>query len=544
MRISQLFGQTLREAPGEARTPGYGFLLRAGFVRAIAPGCVAFLPLGVQVRRRIEERFCGALAALGGQPVALPIAQPAEIEEPTHAAALVAAAIGVVQSYRQLPSLLYEAWQASDDGERAVGGLLGAREGRVADAFSLHADAADLAQGYERLRAAVAGLLSQCDVEALDLIAATDPAGAATAHTLLLPHPDGRTAWVRCPACGYAAEQSAARLDPAIAVEAPLALQDVATPDCKTIAELAAFLGIPPARTAKAVFLVARLAEGLDRFIFAVVRGDTALHEAKLLAALDASALRPATEAEIREAGAEPGYGSPVGLSGATVVVDTLAAASPNLVAGANRPGYHLLNVNYGRDYRATQVADIALAQEGSPCPACGAGLALSNGIAVASLAQVGDRYGRALGATYLDRDGHGQPVLLGCYRVWIDRLLAAIAETHCDEHGLIWPAAVAPYAVYLMTLGKALPEVSAAAERIYAGLVSAGCTVLYDDRDERAGVKFNDADLIGAPLRVAVGDRGLKNGLVEVKRRDGQTVQPLPLDELVAYVRAALALA
>lgn len=568
MRISQLFGQTLREAPGEARTPGYGFLLRAGFVRAVGPGSFGFLPLGMQARRRIEESLCRELATLGGQPVALPTARPAEsvsqaaglagqpgpgipfrdraerawVWEPAHAAALAAAAVGVVQSYRQLPRLLYEAWQAADDGERAMGGLLGAREGRVVDVYGLHADAADLALGCEHLRAAVSALLGRCGVEAVDVIVAADGAGAAVARAWLLPHPDGGTAWLRCPACGYAAEQSAARLWRAVPAEAPLPLQDVATPDCKTIADLAAFLGIPAARTAKAVFLVAGFAQGADRFIFAVVRGDTALNEAKLLAALGASALRPATEAEIREAGAEPGYGSPVGLAGITIVVDALAAASPNLVAGANRAGYHLRNVNHGRDYRATQVVDIAAAQDGSPCPACGAALGLEHGVAVASVAQAGDSHARAAGATYLDRDGRGQPILLGWGRVWIDRLLAAVAEAHCDAHGLIWPAAVAPYDVYLMTLGKASPETAAAAERIDAELAGAGCAVLFDDRDERAGVKFNDADLIGAPLRVALGERGLQNGVVEVKRRAGPEVQPVALGQLAAFVLDALA--
>ena len=296
--------------------------------------------------------------------------------EPGHEGAILTAAAGVIQSYRQLPVVLYETWQQFRGEERMVGGLLGARESRVADAYSLHADAAALDEGYGRIRAALAGAYAPCGVDACEAIAAEDASGHAVAHKLVYPVAGGEETVARCRACGYAADPTGARLSKAPPpAEEPLPMQDVETPACKTIAELASFLGIPPSRTAKAVFLVANLAGEGDRFVFAVVRGDTALNEAKLKAVLNAETIGPATEAEIRQAGAEPGYGSPVGLSGVTVVADDLAAHSPNLVAGANRPGYHALNVNHGRDYQATIVADIAMAQEGSPCPVCGSPL-------------------------------------------------------------------------------------------------------------------------------------------------------------------------
>ena len=363
------------------------------------------------------------------------------------------------------------------------------------------------------------------------------------AHKLIYTVAGGEETVARCHACGYAADPTGAHLskEPPPA-EALLPMQDVETPACKTIAELASFLGVPTSRTAKAVFLMANIAGEGDRFVFAVVRGDTALNEAKLRAVLDAETMGPATEAEIRQAGAEPGYGSPVGLSGVTVVVDELIACSPNLIAGANRPGYHTLNVNYGRDFQATTVADIAMAQEGSPCPVCGLPLAMEQGVALAEMWQAGDQPAQAVDATYLDGEGRARPLALGRYRVYLDRFLAAVAEAHYDEHGILWPAAVAPYHVHLMTLGKATPEVTAAAERLYAELGRTGVGVLYDDRDERAGVKFNDADLIGAPLRVAVGDRGLKNGMVEVKRREQTDVQSVPVDGLTSYVAEVLA--
>ena len=565
MRMSQLFFQTLREAPSEARTPGFQFLVRASLVRSLGGG-YAILPLGIRTRQKIEAVVCDALSATDGQPVSLPLVRSAEqaaavlsdadsrpirfrdragremVIEAGHEGAVLAAAEGVIQSYRQLPILLYETWQQLRGEERLVGGLFGAREGRVVDAYSLHADTVSLGEGYQRIRQALTAACMALGVEAYDAIAAEDPDGIPTAHKLIYPVAGGEETVARCHACRYAADPQGARLAAAAPHgEALLPMQAVETPNCKTIAELASFLNIPTSRTAKAVFLVAHIAGQGDRFVFAVVRGDTALNEQKLRAVLNADTLGPATEDEIRQAGAEPGYGSPVGLTGVLVVADELAAHSPNLVAGANRAGYHALNVNHGRDYQATLVAEIAMAQEGSPCPKCGSPLALESGVALMEMWQAGDRLAQILDATYLDGAGRAYPLALGRYRVHVDRLLAAIAEAHHDEHGILWPAAVAPYQVHLMTLGKATPEVTAAAERLYANLTGDGIGVLYDDRDERAGVKFNDADLIGAPLRVAVGDRGLKGGTVEVKRRDQAEVRPVPVDELVAYTAAAL---
>jgi len=355
---------------------------------------------------------------------------------------------------------------------------------------------------------------------------------------MVYPAEDGEQTYARCVVCGYAADTAVARVGRGPdAAEEPLPMQDVETPDCKTIADLARFLGIPASRTAKVVFLVASIAGESDRFVFAVVRGDTALNEARLCAVLGAESVGPATEAEIRQAGAEPGYGSPVGLTDVTVVVDTLAARSPNLVAGANRPGYHTRNVNLGRDYRASIVADIATAQEGSPCPCCGLPVVMEQGIALAETRQDGDRLSRDLNATYLDSAGRSVPIALGRYRVHVDRVIAALAERHRDEHGFVWPAAVAPYHVYLMTVGKASPEVNAAVERIYGNLRDAGIAVLFDDRDERAGVKFNDADLLGAPWRVAVGERGLQSGAVEVKARNQDEVHLVPVEQVTSHV-------
>lgn len=564
MRMSALFIQTLREAPGDARTPGYQLLIRAGFVRGLGSGTFAWLPLGALARRRFAGLASAAFQAVGGQEAALPLVQPAEqLLEPGDAAsgsvrfrdrnhrtmaltaagegAVLALAAGVVQSYRQLPVLLYQIGPAYDDRTSEVNDLLTGREGAALAAYSLHADQTDLLRVYGRVGEAMGDILEKAALPFQAVIAEEDSSQRGVAQRWLYPWPDGDRPFVRCEGCGYAAEQDVARMaKPRPEPEPLLPLQDVATPDCKTIADLAAYLGIPESRTAKAVFLMAGFPDGENRFVFALVRGDTTLNEAKLKRALGATTLGFATEAEIRQVGAEPGYGSPVGLQRVTVVADELAAFSPNLVAGANRPGYHTLNVNHGRDYQATLVADITLAEDGSACPVCGGRLVLLRGAELATSRMWGDRLSGAVQATFLDREGRTQPLLLASYRLYLDRLIAAVAEQHHDAQGLRWPPALAPFDVYLMTAGKATPEVVAAAGQLYRNLQEAGFSVLYDDRDERAGVKFNDADLIGLPWRVAVGERGLKAGMVEVKRRGAVEVLSVPVDELTAWMRSA----
>ncbi|HEX9019524.1 MAG TPA: YbaK/EbsC family protein, partial [Anaerolineaceae bacterium] len=310
---------------------------------------------------------------------------------------------------------------------------------------------------------------------------------------------------------------------------------------------LARYLNIPETRTAKAVFMVATLPDGpktREQFIFAVVRGDMEINETKLANAVRAQSLRPATEEEIRAVGAEPGYASPVGLSGVLVAVDEQVTRAPNLVSGANEAGYHLLNVNYGRDYTAQVVADLVAARDGDACPQCGAPLHARRGVEVGNIFQLGTRYTQALGATFTDAAGQEQPVVMGSYGIGIGRLLACIAEEHHDERGLVWPAAVAPFPVHLVVLmGRGgLDETRDSAERLYAELCAAGFEPLYDDREESPGVKFNDADLIGLPLRLTVSERAAKAGGVEFKRRDCADKEIVPLEQLLHRIRAELA--
>ena len=367
----------------------------------------------------------------------------------------------------------------------------------------------------------------------------------------MLPHPAGEDTLIRCAACGYAAnaERAEFRLPP---VE-PQPLEEarpIATPDCETIADVAAFVGVPTSQTLKAVFYTRDDAE----LVFLVIRGDLEVNETKLRNLLGGGELRPATDEEIRVAGAEPGYASPVGLRvretragpGLLVVADHSIEVGSNFVAGANRPGYHLTGANCPRDFGVTLLADVAQAQAGHLCPHCNGVLAAGSAIELGHCFKLGTRYSDMVGATYLDPEGRERPIVMGSYGIGVGRLMAAVIETHHDEHGIVWPPALAPFDVHLLTLGTD-ETVHAQGDEIYADLtgfgkpVRSGLEVLYDDREESAGVKFADADLIGCPVRVTVSRRSLKAGGVEQKMRWAEERRVVTPESLVEEVRRAL---
>jgi prolyl-tRNA synthetase len=450
-----------------------------------------------------------------------------------------------VQSYRQLPLLVYQIQTKWRDDPRPRAGLIRGREFTMKDSYSLDTDWDGLDRQYRAHYQAYFNIFQRCGLPVIAVKSDTGMMGGKLAHEYMFLTPVGEDTLILCEACGYSANrQIAAVRKPTPPPEAPAPLEKVATPDTTTIEALARLLAIPEAKTAKAVFMVATVADdqgtgNAERFVFAVVRGDMELNETKLANAVQARALRPATEAEIRAVGAVPGYGSPLGVHDCLIVVDDLIASAPNLVAGANADGYHVKNVNYGRDYSAHIVTDLAAARAGDACPVCGRPLQAVRGVEVGNIFQLGTRYSGALGAFFADRDGQQQPVIMGSYGIGVTRVLACIAEAHHDEHGLRWPVTVAPYDVHLV----ALPGEQAAqtADALYADLWAQGITVLYDDRDERAGVKFNDADLIGLPLRVTVSGRALEQGGVELKRRDADAREIVPLAQAPARIRAEL---
>lgn len=576
MRMTRLFFQTLREVPAEAEIASHQLLLRAALVHPIAAGIFDYLPLGLRVKHKIEQIMREEMDAIGGQEVTLPMVHPADLWREsgrwqqigddmarlkdrngrdyclgmTHEEIMTDLARAMISSYRQLPVLLYQIQTKFRDEPRPRGGLIRVREFTMKDAYTFDRDAAGLDAIYPQIYQAYFNIFRRAGLDVVAVESDTGMMGGTMAHEFMALTPVGEDTLLICDACGYSANrQIAVFRKPAPPAAAPAPLAEVHTPSITTIAALADFLDIPQAETAKAVFLVAELdaenGEIYEQFVFAVVRGDMELNETKLTNALKARRLRPATTEEIRAVGAEPGYGSPIGIDRerVTVVVDDLVAASPNLVAGANRPDTHVRNVNYGRDYEADMVLDIVAAADGHACPRCGAPLRTVRGVEVGNIFKLGTRYSAAMGATYLDENGESKPIVMGSYGIGSGRLLACVIEHHHDEYGIQWPITIAPYQVIIVGLGNAKsPEVIAAADQIYDDLQAAGVEVLYDDRDERAGVKFNDADLIGIPLRLTVGGKGLKAGALELKLRRTGEVHEIALDGLVESVQAIIA--
>jgi prolyl-tRNA synthetase len=570
VRFSRMFSQTLREVPAESDVVSHQLLVRAGFIRQLGAGIFSYLPLAQRSFKRIMAIMREEMDAIGGQEISMPVVQPADVWKETgryyqigsemgrfkdktdhdmvlamtHEEVVADLVRGLIHSYRQMPALVYHLQTKWRDDPRPRAGLIRVREFTMLDSYSLDADSAGLDVQYQAHYEAYFRIYKRCGLPVVAVQSDTGMMGGKLAHEYMYLTAIGEDSLLFCDHCGYSANRQVASMQkPVPVIEAPLPLEKVATPHASSIEELAAFLNIPQSKTAKAVFYTASLDEASgqgvqERFIFAVVRGDMEVNETKLANLVKAKELRPATEEEIRKVGAEPGYASPVGLADVFVVVDDLIPQLANLVAGANETGFHLLNVNYGRDYTASIVADITAATEGSACPNCDHPMRLTRGVEVGNIFKLGTRYTDALGCTYLDETGQAKAVVMGSYGIGVGRLLACVAEEHHDERGLIWPASIAPYPVHLVVLpGKTMDTLSIA-ESIEKELLAAGLEPLFDDREESAGVKFNDADLIGLPLRITVSERALKQGGVEFKLRAGGDAWIVSLEQVNAEVQ------
>jgi prolyl-tRNA synthetase len=565
--MSKLFSQTLRDRPSEAEIRSHELLLRAGFIRQLAAGIFTILPLAQRSITKIEDIMRDEINAIGGQEITMPVVHPADIWKETNRWYEVGSEMGrfkdkadrdmvlamtheevvadlvrnEIQSYRQLPQLIYHIQTKWRDDPRPRAGLIRVREFTMKDSYSLDMDWEGLDEQYRHHYQAYFNIFHRCALPVIAVKSDVGMMGGKMAHEFMYLTPVGEDTLLLCDNCGYSANRQIAHFQkPKPESEELLPVEKVETPEMKTIEGLAKFLDVPKSRTAKAVFMMGTFTEGQqehERFVFAIVRGDMDLNETKLANAVKAKELRPATEEEIIAIGAVPGYASPVDIEDALVVVDDLIPDSPNLVAGANEEGYHLRNVNLGRDYEAEVIADITVAEEGSPCPECGTAMRSSRGIEVGNIFKLGTRYSEDMGCTFLDQDGKEQYVVMGSYGIGSGRLLAAIAEEYNDDDGLIWPMSVAPYEVHLLGLKGAQDE----AEGVYDNLDEAGIEVLFDDREESPGVKFADADLIGIPIRLTVSERSLGKDSVEVKRRDQDAAELVPIGEIAKHVRALM---
>ncbi|MFN2137514.1 MAG: proline--tRNA ligase [Candidatus Promineifilaceae bacterium] len=573
MRLSRAFGKTLRDAPADAELASHQLLVRANFIRPAGAGIYTFMPFGYRVLNKIQRIMEEEMDAIGGQQMLMPNLHPSELWQatgrwdsvdvlfklegsggrayclsPTHEEVVVDLALREIESYRDLPQMVYHINKKFRDEARARGGLLRLREFIMKDAYSLDTNAEALDVFYPHMVQAYHNIFRRCQVEVIAVNADVGAMGGHASQEFVTPHPQGEDSFIRCDNCDYAANTEAATFERG--GEAPADLQiltKVATPGCETIADVAAFVGVETGQTIKAVFYWWRpwgSVEADGRLVFALVRGDLDVNEVKLANALGGGELRAALDDEIEAAGAVPGYASPAGLPvaaapdqpGILVVADFSIQNGGNFVVGANEAGYHYTGANYPRDFDVTHLTDIAQADTGHACAICGGTLRAERAIEAGHCFKLGTRYSKAVNATYLDEHGQPQPIFMGSYGIGLDRLMAVIVELHHDGDGIIWPATVAPYDVHLLHVGKG-DEVVEAADTLYAELHGAGLELLYDDRQLSAGVKFNDADLIGIPWRVTVGARGLAEGAVEVKRRSASERHLIALEDLKGFL-------
>jgi len=566
-RFSQLFIPTLKEAPADAQVPSHRLLVRAGFIRQLGAGIYDYLPLAKRSLAKIERIVRAEMDAIGGQEFYLPALNPAEVWKEsgrwevmgdnmfrlkdrkgadlclgmTHEEVFTAIARAELRSYRQLPQVWYQIQTKFRDEPRPKSGLLRVRQFTMKDAYSFDVDAAGLDRSYEDQRRAYERIFTRCGLEYVAVQAHSGAMGGSASQEFMVRTDAGEDTVAACPKCRYAAntETASSRLPPEEDEAGPAEPERFATPGVLTIEALERPpYGVTARRQLKTLVY---LADGEP--VVAVVRGDQELNEAKLLTAAGASQVRPAHAEEIPPLmGARAGSLGAVRFSRARVFVDRSLADRTHMVTGANEDGYHLRGVEVRRDLLGHgQLADLRTVLAGEGCPRCDGTLEVFKALEVGHIFKLGTKYSVSMKANVLKADGGETPIVMGSYGIGVERILAAAVELHHDEDGIRWPLAIAPYRATVLTLGRE-PELAKAAEQAVASLGGAGLDVLYDDRDERAGVKFKDADLLGIPIRVAVGKKGLAEGKVEWKRRGTQAVELVPLAELGDRARAVLA--
>ncbi|NNV04986.1 proline--tRNA ligase [Geobacillus sp. C56-T2] len=565
MRQSQAFIPTLREVPADAEVKSHQLLLRAGFIRQSTSGVYTFLPLGQRVLQKVEAIIREEMNRIGAMELLMPALQPAELWQqsgrwysygpelmrlkdrherdfalgPTHEEMITAIVRDEVKTYKRLPLVLYQIQTKFRDEKRPRFGLLRGREFIMKDAYSFHTSKESLDETYNNMYEAYANIFRRCGLNFRAVIADSGAIGGKDTHEFMVLSDIGEDTIAYSDASDYAANIEMA---PVVATyekrdEPPAELKKVATPGQKTIAEVASYLQVAPERCIKSLLFHVD-----GRYVLVLVRGDHEANEVKVKNVLDATVVRLATPEETRQVMNAPvGSLGPIGVKEeVTMIADHAIAAIVNGVCGANEEGYHYTGVNPGRDFPVSQYADLRFVQEGDPAPDGKGTIRFARGIEVGHVFKLGTKYSEAMNAVYLDENGQAQTMIMGCYGIGVSRLVAAIAEQFADENGLVWPVSVAPFHVHLLTANAKSDEQRALAEEWYDKLGQAGFDVLYDDRPERAGVKFADSDLIGIPVRVTVGKRA-GEGVVEVKvRKTGESFD-VPVADLIETVRRLL---
>ncbi|MGC6491419.1 MAG: proline--tRNA ligase [Myxococcota bacterium] len=570
MRMSSLVGRQIKEVPKDASTISHVYLLRGGYIRPVSTGIYSLLPMGRRITAKIEAIIREEMNAIEGQEVLLPVVLPRELWEEsgryqgvgeellrfqdrngkdmllgmTHEEAVVALARTEVTSYKQLPCMMYQLQTKYRDEARPRAGLIRVREFTMKDGYSFHADQADLDVYYNRCHDAYERIFRRLGMtNVLSIESDTGMMGGSKAHEFMAVADCGEDTIFFSPDKSYRANKEIAVTGLSFERSEPQPLQVVDTPGFKTIEEVSGFLGVTPDQTGKAVFFV----DGDDRLIFAMLRGDLEVNEAKLRKAAQAPRLYPAPDASIRKAGAVPGYAGPVGLDLESIVfvMDPSVAQSNNLVVGANAEDKHMTGFDPQRDLGISLdnvvIADIATAREGDPCPRTGEPLQSTRGIEVGNIFQLGTKYSAAMNGTFLDEQGKAKPYIMGCYGIGVGRAMASVLEQRHDDYGPIWPLSIAPFELHLLALNYNKDVVKEPAEQLYAALRGAGVDVVFDDRNKKAGFAFADADLLGVPFRIVISPKTLRDGQVELRSRDKAIDERVAIEDAVARVRALL---
>jgi len=562
MRQSQTLVPTLKEAPSEAEVPSHIFMVRGGYLRKVAAGIYSFLPLGWRVVKKVERIIREEMDRSGASEVFLPAVIPGELWKesgrwqnygdqllrfkdrkggdfvigPTHEEVISALVRGEIRSWRQLPLNLYQIQTKFRDELRPRAGLMRGREFIMKDAYSFHVDVKDAQREYKKMYETYQRIFTRCGLAFRAVEADTGNIGGSLSHEFQVLTETGEDALVACDNCDYAANVEEAVARAPKAEPKPTAEKTrVATPGKHSIADVSAFLNVPPDKLVKTLIY---LADGKP--VAVLVRGDRDVNEIKLKKALSANQVVLATDAAVKEVtGAPVGFAGPVGLK-VPIYCDVEICALSDFVVGANEADAHLTGVNIERDFTPTACGDYRAAAAGDACARCDKGhLKAYRGIEVGQVFFLGTKYSKPMGVTFLDAEGKDTPAEMGCYGIGVTRIVAAAIEQSHDKDGIVWPVPLAPYEVAVLDLQQDDQAVVSTATRIYDELTAAGIEVLYDDRNERAGVKFKDADLIGLPFRIAVGKKGLAEGVVEVKRRNGTEVRKMKIDEVVRAVVA-----
>lgn len=565
MKMSRMLGRRIKEDPKDAKTISHKFLVRGGYIRPVSSGIYSLLPPAERVIQKIEAIVRDEMNKVGGQEVLMPVVLPADLWQEsgryesvgaellrfkdrngkdmllgmTHEEAIVHLVRTEVTSYKQLPLMAYQIQTKYRDEARPRAGLIRVREFTMKDAYSFHTSQESLEEYYMQVHQAYVNIYRRVGLQhVLSIKANSGMMGGNVSHEFMSVADCGEdTLFVSPDGHSYKANREIAVSAIKFERAPELPMEKVATPHSKTIEEVAKFLNVKPENTGKAVFYT----DSDKRLIFVLIRGDFEVNETKLQNLLKIKELAFANDRQILDAGAVPGYASPVGINPekAVIVVDRSVEGTSNLVVGANEAGFHYINFNYGRDLKDAVVADIATVREGDPCPVTGEPLQMKRGIEVGNIFQLGTKYSAPMKCEYLDKEGKSHPMIMGCYGIGIGRTMAALVEDSHDDYGPIWPMSVAPYHVEICAITPDKENVMEVSEKLYQELQKLGVEVLFDDRGEKAGSMFSDADLLGIPLRAVISPKTIANGSMEFKIRGSRDSELVPLDKAAEFLAA-----